>query len=262
MAYKTIQIKINGAVTTLWLNRSEKHNALNPEMMDEMINFLEEVETDESIRVIVIRGRGKSFCAGADLQWMLDSTSLSKEENDKEAHLLSSFFATVHQSTKIIIGISQGNIFGGGVGLLAACDLAYGLKSCTFSLSETRIGMIAASISPYMLHKLNPSVYKELVFTARRFNGAVAENIGLLNSSFESEEELDEHLENTIKMILGAGPRALIGSKQLINDLIDPATSVSAKEQIPGLLAAVRITDEAHEGFSAFLEKRKPKWHE
>jgi len=260
MAFKTIQIKINGVVATLWLNRPEKHNALNPEMMQDVIGFLKEVETDESIRVIVLRGRGKSFCAGADLQWMLASSKLSEEENLAEAHLLSTFFAAVHHSSKVTIGIPHGNIFGGGVGLIAACDFAYGLNDSVFSLSETRIGMIAASISPYMLHKLNQSVYKELVFTARRFNGAEAEKMGLLNRSFESEEEMNEHLDNTLKLLVGAGPRALIGSKQLINELIDPAKAVSAKEHIPELLAAVRITDEAHEGFSAFLEKRKPNW--
>lgn len=260
MAYKTIQIKINGIVATLWLNRPEKHNALNPEMMQDVIGFLEEVENDETIRVIVLRGRGKSFCAGADLQWMLNSASLSKEENHKEAYLLSSFFATVHHSSKVTIGVPHGNIFGGGVGLIAACDFAYGLNDSVFSLSETRIGMIAASISPYMLQKLNQSVYKELVFTARRFNGYEAEGIGLLNRSFGSEEELNEHLDVTLKMLMSAGPRALVGSKQLINKLIDPDKAATAKEHIPELLAAVRITDEAHEGFSAFLEKRKPTW--
>ena len=259
-AYCYLQIEINGSVAILWLNRPEKHNALNPVMMQEVIHFFETIEGDDSVRVVLIKGRGKSFCAGADLQWLYNSSDLTSEDNLDEARLLSAFFATVFHSSKVTVGVAHGNVFGGGNGLLAACDLAYAIDNSCFSLSETRIGMIAASISPYMLQKLSVLVYKELVFTARRFDAIEAVQMGLLNASFETVKEMNEHIQLVIRLLLEAGPHALAGSKRLINNLLDPGEASMAIKEIPELLAAVRVSNEAREGFSAFLEKRKPDW--
>jgi methylglutaconyl-CoA hydratase len=258
--YKTIIVEKKELVANLWFNRPEKHNALNPELMEEVIHFFHTIENDETIRMVVIRGKGKSLCSGADLKWMSEATLLSRDENLKEGILLTYFFSTIYNSSKITIGVAHGNIFGGGNGLLAACDLAYGLKECNFSLSETKLGLIAASITPYMLLRMNPSVYKELIFTARTFNGKEAETFGLINKSFQTQSELEIHLESTLEAVKGAGPKSLAGSKQLINDLLDPSKSEEVMEHLPSILAEVRISSEACEGFSAFLEKRKPRW--
>ncbi len=255
-----IYIPPSGGLGGIVFNRPAVHNALNPSLMRKVIRYFRKAENDDSIRVIVLRGNGPSFCAGADLAWMKKSAKLSEKENLEEAELLSEFFATIKHSTKVTIAAVHGNVFGGGNGLVAACDLAYGLNSARFSLSETRLGLVAATISPYMLERLQPHVYKELVFTARKFDGAEAAQIGLLNQSFETMGELDTYLEKTIGAILNGGPRSIEGSKRLINNLCNPQKAEKTKNQLARILAEVRITDEAREGFSAFLEKRKPKW--
>lgn len=258
--YQNIEVVAANYTATLWLNRPERHNALNPDLMRETIHFFNEIENDESVRFVIIRGRGKSFCAGADLNWMKDSAGLSPEKNLNDSQLLTDFYSTIYNSKKVTIGIGHGNVFGGGNGLLAVCDMAYGLVNSNFSLSETRLGLIAATITAYMLQKLQASVYKELIFTAKPFDGRDAEKIGLLNKNFEAMEELDIHLNQTIDLMLKAGPQSLIGSKMLINDLSDPSKSGDILKKIPQILADVRVTEEAKEGFAAFLEKRKPNW--
>lgn len=258
--YKNIAISIENYTAILWLNRPERHNALNPDLMRETIDFFSSVEDDETIRFVVIRGKGKSFCAGADLNWMKDSANLSDDDNLKDSQLLTDFFAAIYHCSKVVIGIGHGNIFGGGNGLLAVSDFAYGLNNARFSLSETRLGLIAATITPYMLNKLHPSVYKELIFTARSYNGEEASKIGLLNRSFERMETLEAYLGETIDQMLKAGPKSLIGSKKLIHDLLNTQDIDKELSRIPKILADVRVTEEAKEGFAAFLEKRKPKW--
>ena len=258
--YRNIKIKQEGAVFSLWLNRPEKHNALNPDLMREVIHLFQWLENIDEVRIVILRGEGKSFCAGADLNWMKESAKLNREENLQESQLLSDFFSTIYHSRLITIAIAHGNIFGGGNGLVAACDIAYGLSNSKFSLSETRLGLIAASITSYMLKRLNTAVYKELIFTARPFSGIEAKEYGLLNNNFETFEELEVHLQNVLMNIKMAGPNSLKGSKRLINDLTDTSKTPEILKQIPKILAEVRITDEAKEGFAAFLEKRSPNW--
>jgi methylglutaconyl-CoA hydratase len=260
-AYKTIIIERTEQVVTLWLNRPERHNALNPDLMREVIHFFEQLENDTNSRIVVIRGKGPSFCAGADLNWMKASEKLNTEENLIDSRLLDTFFSAVYHSSKVTIGLAHGNIYGGGNGLIAACDLSYALNNSRFSLSETRMGLIAATISPYMLNRLHPSVYKELIFTARPFSGDEAEKYGLVNRSFPTYEALETALSITLNEICQAGPQSLIGSKKLINDLMNPALRNEMVAKIPRILADVRQTPEAKEGFAAFLEKRKPNWH-
>lgn len=259
-AYKTIKTEQNGQVITLWLNRPERHNALNPDLMREVIHFFERIEHDPSSRMVVIRGSGPSFCAGADLNWMKASEKLNAEENLHDSRLLDTFFSTVYHASKVTIGIAHGNIYGGGNGLIAACDLGFALNNSRFSLSETRLGLIAATISPYMLKRLQPSVYKELIFTARPFSGSEAREYGLVNHSYATLDELEKGLASCIHDISKAGPQSLIGSKKLINNLMNPSLHDEMLSRIPGLLADVRQTSEAKEGFAAFLEKRKPRW--
>ena len=260
MNYKTIEISTRNEVVTLWLNRPDKHNALNPHLIREVIHFFREIENNSGVRIIVLRGKGASFCAGADLNWMKESAVRGEEENLKDSQLLSDFFSTIYHSSKITIAVVNGNSYGGGNGLIAACDLSYGLHNCRFSLSETRLGLIAATITPLMLQRLQPAVYKSLVFTAMPFNGTEAKEFGLLNQVFETNTILDIYLDKVMDAMLKGGPNALSGSKQLINDLLDPAKSDEVKRNIPQILASIKVTDEAREGFAAFLEKRKPNW--
>lgn len=257
--FKTIITELNGQVVTLWLARSEVHNALNDVMIRELSTFFTKIEEDIDIRLVVIRGQGKSFCSGADLNWMKRAFSLTPEENLKESKELTDLFKLIFDSSKIIISAVHGNIFGGGNGIVAACDLAYCIDNAKFSLSETRIGMSAASITPYMLNKIQAADLKELIFSAKVFDGNEAVKYGLINHSFSSQEFMELYLNTIISEILANGKLALIESKRLINRLTEQSMAEEMK-QIPHLLARIRVSPEAQEGFSAFLEKRKPKW--
>ena len=168
-------------------------------------------------------------------------------------------FGHIFNCPKVIISAIHGNVFGGGNGIIAASDLAYCVSNSRFSLSETRIGMAAASITPYLLQKINASSLKELIFTARIFNGDEAVKLLLVNQAFNSVEEMDAYIEMQLHSILLNGTLAIVESKKLINRLTE--IGVSEKElDIPKILADIRVSEEAQEGFTAFLEKRKPRW--
>jgi len=257
--YLTIKAELNDHVATLWLARPQVHNALNDVMIREISSFFTEVEDNSDIRIVVLRGLGKSFCSGADLAWMKKSFTLTEEENFEESFELFRMFQLIFKSNKVVIALAHGNIFGGGNGLVAVSDLAYCLTNSTFSLSETRIGMAAASITPYLLQKVRASDLKELIFTARNFNGEEAVSYNLVNQTFSNSELLESHLQKLIGQILSNGRKAIIESKRLINLITEKSVSPEM-EQIPNLLARIRVSEEAQEGFSAFLEKRKPVW--
>ena len=257
--YQTIQVELDGPLVTLWLSRPEVHNALNALMIRETGHFFSRIEEMQEIRFVIIRGRGKSFCSGADLQWMKNAFSLENQENLMESQELSEMFRSIFQSSKIVIAAVHGNVFGGGNGLAAVCDLAYCTADSRFSLSETRIGMAAVSITPYLMQKMKVADLKELIFSAKEFNGDEAVKYGLIIQSFPSQETMDLHINQTINLMMQNGNKALTSSKQLINKLaMQPISGIM--EQIPGLLAHIRVSQEAQEGFSAFLEKRKPNW--
>jgi len=257
--FNTIETEYNGQVITLWLSRPEVHNALDDIMIRELSTFFTKIDENSEIRLVVIKGKGRSFCSGADLNWMKRAFSLTEEENLRESKELSNLFKLIYDCSKIVIAAVHGNVFGGGNGIIAACDLAYCIDNAKFSLSETRIGMAAASITPYMLKKVHASDLKALIFSAMSFNGKDAVKYGLLNKSFTSLEFMELYLNSIITEILGNGKLALIESKRLINSLTDQSMSLEML-QIPELLARIRVSPEAQEGFSAFLEKRKPRW--
>jgi len=228
-------------------------------MIRELSSFFTQIEENDEIRIVMLRGKGKSFCAGADLTWMKNGFTLSEQENLRESEELSAMFRLIYHCSKITVAVAHGNIFGGGNGLIAVCDLAYCVNSSKFCLSETRLGLAAASITPYLLKKMAASDLKELIFTAKNYYGEEAVKYGLLNRAFASAEELDLYLNGILEQMLGNGKEAIIESKRLINRLVDHGAD-SEMENIPGLLAKIRISKEAQEGFSAFLEKRKPNW--
>lgn len=257
--YQTIRSEIDGPVATLWLSRPEVHNALNNKMIHEISTFFSQLEEMNEIRFVVIRGQGKSFCSGADLQWMRNAFVLSNEDNVKESESLSNMFGSIFHSQKVVIAVVHGNIFGGGNGLVAACDLAYGLDNSKFSLSETKIGMAAVTITPYLLQKIGTADLKELIFSAKNFDGQEAVKYGILNQSFPTAEALEGFLNELLIQLRSNGREAICASKRLINQLTMRSLN-EVMEQIPRLLAQIRVSNEAQEGFSAFLEKRKPNW--
>lgn len=258
--FETIEFFTEGNVVHLRLNRPEQHNALNRAMVLELTRFFREVGSEEQIRVVTLSGNGKSFCSGADLLWMKNSIELPQEENLTETRELSQMFEAIYGCPKIVVGMAHGNIFGGGNGLLAACDLAYCAHDSRFSLSETRIGLVAATISPYLIRRIQPAIVKELVFTAIRFDGHRAQETGLVNRSFASFNEMEDYAGKVINAILEGGPHSVLTSKQLINRLSDYRFPENINEEMALMLANNRISDEAQEGMKAFVEKRKALW--
>lgn len=258
--YETIAFEKEGKILNLWLNRPDHHNALNRRMVQEMTTFFRNLEDARDIRVVMLRGKGKSFCAGADLKWMQSSIELSADNNLQETRELSGMFEAIYRSRKIVIALAHGNIYGGGNGLLAACDLVYCLDNCSFSLSETRIGLVAATISPYLLHRISPARLRELVLTARRFDGREAEETGLVNRCFPDVAEMEQHALRQAEAIMDGGPHSISTSKRLINQLSDYRFPTGIHDMMAKILAETRTSREAQEGMTAFLEKRKPDW--
>lgn len=257
--YRTIEAEFDGPAMILTLSRPEVHNAIDEVMIREITGFFSEIEKMGEVRAVIIRGRGKSFCSGADLRWMKKAFTLSPEENLRECEELFAMFRAIFECSKIVIAVAHGNVFGGGNGLLAVSDLAYSLDDTRFSMSETRIGMAAASITPYLLQKIPAPCLKELVFSAKTFGGCEAVRYGLVNQSFPSQETMDQHVSHLVTQLLDNGPHALASSKRLINQLTLGRLSAILGE-VPGLLSQIRVSAEASEGFTAFLEKRKPDW--
>ena len=260
--YQTIAFEVKDKVGTLWLNREEVRNAIDGQMMGEIIEALEAAKK-EAIRVLVLRGKGKVFCAGADLNWMKEAAKATLEDNYESNMLLARCFHAIYTFPKPTIAAVHGAAMGGGNGLLAACDMAYTLDDTLFSFSEVKIGIIPATISPYVIKRIGEFKAKELMLTGKRINGQEAAQSGLVNQSFETVQAMDEYVENVVDQLKGNGPNALIQCKTLIAHIGSSADDF--EQLIPytaRMIAEARLSAEGQEGMAAFLEKRKPKWIE
>lgn len=259
--FQTIHLSINKPVSTIWLNRPEVRNAFNAAMINELLSALRDAEEDSQVRVIVIRGKGKVFCSGADLNWMRDAVNYSREENYREAILLSELFGRIYACSKPVITVVHGASTGGANGLVAASDVALSADDTAFSLSEVKSGLVPAVISPYIIKRTGEFPARELMLTARRIYGKEAAERGLVNHSFPAEE-LERELGETIKHLLEGGPQALKITKSMIRDVCNNWNFEIAMEKTAGIIADMRTSEEGQEGMTAFLEKRKPVWVE
>ncbi len=257
--YKTIELEVKNNVGTIWLNRPEIHNAFNEVMINELINIFDNIKDMEDIRAVILRGRGKSFCAGADLNWMRNVAKYSYEENYKESLNLSICFHKIYTCPKPTIAMVHGAAIGGANGLLAACDFAYADTNTTFSLSEVKIGIVPACISPYVTKRVSEYGSKELMLTGKRFNGPEAESHKLINKSIPMEE-MDAHVEELIGLLKTSGPKAIDHCKNLLYEINNKLNLDQAIEYTAKMIADIRASEEGQEGMSAFLEKRKPNW--
>ncbi len=259
MDNKTIEITRQNAVATIWLNRPEIHNALNITMITELTGAFTELGSDNSMRVIVLRGRGKSFCAGADLKWMKEAAKSSREENYNEALRLSECFHKIYSCPKPVITLIHGAATGGGCGLVAASDIAISADDAIFSLSEVRLGLVPSVISPYIIKRIGEFPARELMLTARRIFGREAAERGLVNRSCQVRE-LDQVMENVTEELLQGGPEAMVICKQLIFETCNRISTDDSVRYNAEIFAQIRTSQEGREGMTAFLEKRKPKW--
>ncbi|OIO00020.1 MAG: enoyl-CoA hydratase [Elusimicrobia bacterium CG_4_10_14_0_2_um_filter_56_8] len=258
--YQTIESDPAGAVGTIWLARPATHNAFNETMIAEITDCFKELSDSPAVRIIVLRGRGKSFCAGADLNWLKSAAKYTREENYDESLRLARCFYSIYTSKKPTVCVVHGSSIGGANGLAAACDFAYCTGDTVFSLSEVKIGVVPACISPYVVKRLGEYGARDLMLTGRRVKGTEAQACGLVNKSFETMADLEAQLGSLVKNLLTSGPDAIGQCKKLIYDVSNVLNLDTAVEHTAKVIAEIRTSPEAQEGMAAFLEKRKPSW--
>jgi len=255
-----LDIQRDGAVARLWLDRPEQHNALSDELATALTEALHAIAHDDAVRVVVIGGRGRSFCAGADIGAMKASAGASFDDNLADATKLGNLFAALADLPKPVIARLHGNVLGGGVGLACACDIPVAADDATFGLSEVRLGILPALISPYVIRRMGDSNAREYMLSGERFGAAVARQLGIVQAVVPAAE-LDAKVEDRVLALLAGGPKAQGRIKTLL-ELFADVSWEEYRSAMPRTLAEVRAGDEAKEGLAAFFDKRKPSWRE
>jgi methylglutaconyl-CoA hydratase len=253
-----IELVRDGAVARLWLDRPEQHNALSVELLGSIAETFHTLAHDPAVRVVVLGGRGPSFCAGADIAVMKASANASFEENLADAKRLAGLFAGVADFPKPVVARVHGNVLGGGVGLVCACDIVVASDDARFGLTEVRLGILPAIISPYVIRRLGDARARELMLTGERFDAAAALRIGLVHHVVPVAE-LDAKVEERVQAVLAGAPHAQMRIKMLL-ELWGEVGWEEYRAALPRTLAEVRSGDEARDGFAAFFEKRRPGW--
>ena len=258
MKYETIEIHKEKNVATISLNRPEVHNAMNEKLMKELTNCFIELNKDNNIRTIILTGKGKSFCAGADLNWMKSMATFTEEENIKDSRLLLELYETIYNCSKPVIAKVNGHAFGGGLGLFAVCDIIFAIPNCKFAFSEVKLGIIPAVISTYIIRRIGLSKTRSLFITGERFDSEYGKEIGLIDY-IVSEEKIDEIIQKYLKIIQSSGPKSIEEVKKLTN-AYEIMILDNYKDHIVKKIAELRISKEGQEGINAFLEKKKTNW--
>lgn len=244
---------------TVTLNRPELHNALNDAMMNEISDVFTSLSGDGGVRVIILSAAGKSFCAGADVNWMRRMVGYSFAENVADAKVLARMLRAIRDCAKPVIARIHGAAIGGGIGLVAACDVAVAVAPAVFCLSEVKLGIIPAVISPFVLEKIGPGHARRYALTAERFDASEAHRIGLISHVVENETELDTWVASICEVLEGNGPLALAACKRVLTDVAglqwDRVQDLTAER-----ISQLRVSPEGQEGLKAFLEKRRPSW--
>ncbi len=258
--FETISLSMDTrGVATLTLTRADKHNAMSAHMIGELQEAALQLGQDETVRVVVLTGAGKSFCAGGDLGWMRDQMAANPKTRFVEARKLAEMLNALNTMPKPLIGALQGNAFGGGVGLASVCDVAVGVDTLKMGLTETRLGLIPATIGPYVVARMGEARARRVFMSARLFDAAEAVELGLLAKAVPADH-LDSAIEAEVRPYLACAPGAVASAKLLVQNLGSGLDDSVIDHTIQALVARWE-TDEAHEGIGAFFEKRKPKWN-
>lgn len=258
MAYKTLLVELNDGVLTVTLNRPDVHNAFNDELIAEAIDLFSNLDTNAA-RVVVLAGTGKNFCAGADLNWMSRMVSYSRDENVRDSSLLAKMYALINECPLPVVGRIQGAAIGGGVGLVSVCDVAIAMSDSKFGLSEVKLGILPAVISPYVIAKIGETHARALFLTGERFEAERALRIALVHRLVDTTEALDAAVYETVTQLKTSGPEAVRECKKLITYV---ATHELA-DAIPYTIDAIatrRVSAEGQAGMQAFLEKGLAPW--
>ena len=249
-----------GAVARLRLNRPQLHNAFDATLIAALTGALDSVAADPDVRVVVVEGEGASFSAGADLNWMRGMAAASEEENRRDSLALARLMRALDECPKPTIARVQGAAFGGGVGLVACCDIAIATANAKFGLTEAKLGLLPAVISPYVIEAIGPRQARRWFATAELFDAATAYRIGLLHEVVDDEAALDAAVERQIDLLLKAGPVAAAGAKSLVRRVAARVDRDGLDADNAALIAALRVSPEGQEGLTAFLDKRAPAW--
>jgi len=252
------QIDADGNATVL-LNRPDVHNAFDPEMVDALTATLRKLESTPRVRAIVLTGAGKNFCAGADIEHMKRSARFSREQNLENARATALMLHTLYTLEKPTVACVRGAARGGGVGLVAACDVAIAERGATFRLSEVKLGIIPAMISPYVISAMGRRQAHRYMLSGEEFDAAEAYRIGLVHDICE-EPDLNALVGRMLAHLYSSGPAAMVAVKKLIPEVAGTRIDNALMEGVSKRIAEVRTTPEAQEGLSAFLEKRKTAW--
>ena len=257
--YLTLQVDRKDGVATVWMNRPELHNAFDETVIAELTQVLRELDDDSGARVVVLAGRGKSFSAGADLNWMKRAAGYSVEENLRDARALAGMLRTLAFLSKPTVARVHGAAIAGGMGLVSACDIAVASAQASFATSEVRFGLIPAAISPYVMAAIGERQARRYFLTAERISAAGALQLGLVHE-VTSPEQLDAKMNEIVGALLAGGPKSQAAAKELIRAVANRPITKALVEETAQRIAALRATPEAMEGVSAFLEKRPAAW--
>lgn len=256
-----IEIRVDGPVLTVALDRPQSHNAMSPAMMTGLAAAFDAAAADDAVRVVVLTGNGRSFCAGADLSTMRAAADYDHADNVHDAGQIFDLMHAVDTFPKPVVGRINGAAIGGGLGLVACCDITVAVERAVFALSEVRLGIVPAVISPFVLAKIGVGNGRELFLTGERFDAARAQQIGLVQYVAADAAALDAKVQERVGQLLQAAPGAQAAAKELIRTVaFQPKEAV--RDYTANLIAQRRASDEGKEGMSSFLQKRRPWWQE
>jgi len=258
--YENILTEVSRGVGIITLNRPERHNAFDDRMIGELTAATAAMEADSAVRVLVISSTGKSFCAGADVNWMRRAANITAQDSLNDARALAQMLRALAQMGKPTIARVQGPACGGGVGLVAACDVAIATYEAQFTLSEVILGIVPAVIGPHLIAAIGERCARRYMLTAEPFAAAEAYRMGLLHEIVPDEASLDEAVGEIVDSLLANGPRALAACKALIHAVAGRPLEAALIEDTAQRSAAIRSTEEAQEGMAAYLQQRKPSW--
>ena len=255
-----LKVETSGGVARVTLDRPEIRNAFDDALIAALTSVLRELDADEGVRAVVLAGNGPAFCAGADLNWMKRMAGYGYEQNLADAQALAAMLQTLDRMRKPTVARVHGAAFAGGVGLVAACDIAIGVPEAKFCLSEARLGLSPATISPYVVRAMGERMARRYFLTAEVFDAAEAQRIGLLTAVSPSEE-LDGEIGEILKHLMQGGPQAMAKIKDLIRAVASGPVDDAMIADTATRIAEIRVSPEGREGIASFLEKRKPSWH-
>lgn len=259
MEFTTLNVTHDGAVATVTLARPDVRNAFNETTIAELALAFEQLGRHEGVRAIVLAAEGPAFCAGADLNWMKKMAGYSHAENTADAMALADMLRTIYLCPKPVVARIQGDCYAGGMGLVAACDIAVSVEGANFCLSEVKLGLIPATISPYVIKAMGENAARRYFLTAERFAAAEALRIGFVHE-VTIPEQLDERVRAIVKSLVSNSPHAVGAAKTLVREIAGAAVTDALLADTAARIANIRASDEGREGVASFLEKRKPSW--